>query len=284
MQKGFASQIALITGGSSGIGLELARQLCQQGAHVWLVGRNPERLSAAAAMLTETIQATWGDGQQRIGTSMADVSDPIQAQEVIEAVTNSIGLPDLVINSAGFAHPGYFHELDLSIFRQTMEINYFGTLYITKAIVPGMMKRGSGHIVNISSGSGILGAFGYSAYSASKFAITGFSDVLRAELKPHGIHVSVVFPSDIDTPQLAYETQFQPPELLAMAPLREVMTAETVARSTLRGIARGKYLILPGFESKLIYVLTHLLGPGVYPVMDLIQAVMWKQWVAKKKV
>jgi 3-dehydrosphinganine reductase len=280
MQKTFTSKIALITGGSSGIGLEIALQLSQQGAHIWLVGRNPERLSTAL----ESVQAARMNEQQRFGMSAADVSDPLQAQAAVEAVTNSIGLPDLVINSAGFAHPGYFHELDLSIFRQTMDINYFGTVYITKAVVAGMMKRGSGHIVNISSGAGLLAAFGYSAYSPSKFAITGLSDELRAELKPHGVHVSVVFPSDTDTPQLAYEVQYQPPEMLAMAPMREVMTAEAVARATLRGVARRKYLILPGFESKLIYVLTHVLGSGAYPVMDLLQAVMWKRWSARKKI
>jgi len=270
MQKNVSPQIALITGGSSGIGLEIARQLSRQGAHVWLVARRAGLLSTAL----EIVQAEQVDARQRFGMIPADVSDAAQAQAAVEEVTQKIGLPHLVINSAGFAHPGYFHEQDLDNFRFTMDVNYFGTLYIIKAVVPGMMARGSGHIVNIVSAAGFLGAFGYSSYCASKFAVAGFSDALRAEMKPFGIRVSVVFPSDVNTPQLAYETQYQPAEVKAMAPLRDIMSVEAVAAETLRGIAHGQYMIFPGFESKLMFFLTRVLGTAVHPVMDFLFSVM----------
>lgn len=266
----FANQIVLITGGSSGIGLELARQLSQQGAHVWLVARQASRLAEALDIISSVKRSS----KQRFGMTSADLSNHEQAKSAVEQVTTEIGLPDLLINSAGVAQPGYFVEQDLAIFHQMMDINYFGTLNITKALVPGMVQRGSGHIVNISSVTGFMGLFGYSAYAASKYAVAGFSDILRAEMKRHGIRVSIVFPADVDTPQLAYETAYQPFETQALAPLRTVMKPEVVARLILRDIARGKYLILPGFDSKLMYALSRLLGSAFYPLFDIVLEVM----------
>ena len=91
-----------------------------------------------------------------------------------------------------------------------MDLNYFGTVNMVKALLPAMLERGSGHIVNISSVAAFLGVFGYSAYGASKYAVRGFSDVLRAEVKPLGVRVSVVFPPDMDTPGLANENKTKP--------------------------------------------------------------------------
>jgi len=110
--------------------------------------------------------------------------------------------------------------------------------------------------------------FGYSAYGASKYAVRGFSDVLRAELKPRGIHVSVIFPPDTDTPQLAYETPFKPPETRALSSTGGVLTADQVAQAILKGIIRRQYIILPGTETKLLYHLNNLLGNAIYPLMD----------------
>jgi 3-dehydrosphinganine reductase len=149
-----------------------------------------------------------------------------------------------------------------------MDINYFGTVNMVKALLPGMVRRGSGHIVNISSVAGFLGVFGYSAYAASKYAVTGFSDVLRAELKPHGIRVSIVFPPDVDTPQLAYESQFRPDETRVLVEGGTILSPEAVAVTILRGVSRGQYVIIPGAIGKTVYWLSHALGSAAYPVMD----------------
>jgi 3-dehydrosphinganine reductase len=153
-----------------------------------------------------------------------------------------------------------------------MDINYFGTLYMVKAVLPSMIARGSGHIANISSIAGFLGVFGYSAYSASKFAISGFSDVLRVELKSHGIRVSIVFPPDVDTPQLAYDSQFRPSETWALVNGGPVLSPEAVAALILRGVSRGQYAIVPSAFGKTLYWLTHALDHVAYPVMDWIVA------------
>lgn len=257
-------RIALVTGGSSGIGLAVARLLAQEGSHVWLVARQAERLSAA---LSEVKAARQSD-EQLCGAVSADVSDPAQVFAVVDQITREVGIPHLVVNSAGVARPGYIHELDLEAFRWMMDINYFGMVYMVKAVLPGMMARGSGHIINISSVAGFLGVFGYSAYGASKFAVTGFSDVLRAELKPHGIRVSIVFPPDVETPQLAYESQFRPAETRALVDGGPVLSPESVAATILRGISRRQYVIIPGAMGKALYGLTRILGSAAYPVMD----------------
>lgn len=258
-------KVALVTGGSSGIGLALARLLAGNGANVWLAARDRVRLESA---LREVESARYS-GEQRCGFVSADLSVASEASAAVSKVVESAGLPDLVVNSAGVAHPGYVQDLSLDIFRWMMETNYFATVYMTKAVLPGMIERRSGHIVNISSMAGFTGVFGYTAYGASKFAVTGFSEALRAEMKPHGVRVSLVFPPDTDTPQLAYENQYKPPETKAVSGTARALSAETVARAILRDAGRGRFLILPGWEARLFYILiTKLPRSLVLAVMD----------------
>jgi 3-dehydrosphinganine reductase len=200
------------------------------------------------------------------------VSSERQVSEAIARLVAEAGLPDLVINSAGITHPGYVQELSLDIFREMMEVNYFGTVYVTKAVLPGMLERGSGHIVNIASLAGVVGVFGYTAYGASKYAVRGFTDALRAEVKGLGIDVSIVFPPDTDTPQLAYENEFKPPETKALSNLNSILPPDKVARAILDGIRRRRYVILPSFDSKLTYWLVSLAGTLAYPAMDWLVA------------
>jgi 3-dehydrosphinganine reductase len=260
----FKKKNVLITGGSSGIGLAAACLLAQKGANVWLLARPGEKLADALKKVKSAAQ----DPDQSFGVVEADVANVRQVSQAISRVIQSIGLPDLVINSAGVAHPGYVQETDLKIFHWMMDVNYFGTVNVIKELLPGMIERKSGYIVNISSMAGFLGVFGYTAYGASKYAVRGFSDALRAEMKPHGIGVSVVFPPDTDTPQLSYEKQFKPAETKELTGSGGMMDPERVAKIILSGIERGKYLILPGIENKIIYRLSGILVNTVYPVMD----------------
>jgi 3-dehydrosphinganine reductase len=259
--KYWKQKIVLITGGSSGIGLAVGRMITDKGAHVWFLARHQEKLESA-------IQSANCGSEQRCGIISADVSDWEQVKAAIARIEQEDGLPDVVINSAGVVHPGYFQDLDLDLFHWMMDINYYGTLHVCKAVVPGMITRGYGHIVNVSSMGGLVGAFGYTAYGASKFAVTGFTEALRSELKPLGIKVSIVFPPDTDTPQLAYENQYKPPETQAISSNTGIKSAEEVASEIIRQVERERYTIMPGFESKIWYWISRFLGSNRNYVMD----------------
>ncbi len=261
----FKGKLALITGGSSGIGLALAQQLAREGANVWILARRKEPLQSA-------YQALFSYNGQRHGMLSTDVSDWKQVQAAVEKLQREAGVPDLLINSAGVTHPGYVQEIPVEIFHQMVEIDYLGIVHTVKAVLPGMLERGSGHIVNISSGAGYIGLFGYTAYGAAKYAVRGFSDVLRAEVKPLGVQVSVVFPADTDTPQLAYENQFKPFETREITGNGGVTPPQKTAHAILDGVRRGKYVIVPGLQNSLAYRLSGLLGNAVYPVMDMMVA------------
>jgi 3-dehydrosphinganine reductase len=258
-------KIVLITGGSSGIGLAAAKLLAARGAHVWLTARRLEVLQAAL----KEVEAARLDPAQQCGIVPADVSDPQQAARAVESVKNAVGAPDVVINSAGVSRPGYVQELPLQVFDDLMKINYLGTVYVTLAALPGMLARGSGQVINISSMAGYMGVFGYSAYGASKYAVSGFSEVLRAEMKPHGIRVSVAFPPDTDTPQLAEEEPYKPAETKALSGSAKALSADVVAGSILSQAERGAFLIFPGTDARLFYWLTTRLPKSlVFSIMD----------------
>ncbi|HTX92678.1 MAG TPA: SDR family oxidoreductase [Anaerolineales bacterium] len=262
-------KVVLVTGGSSGIGLAAAKLLSSAGANIWLAARRRELLAAAVKELESCRQ----DPSQKFGYTPADVSSPDQAGRVVEEATRALGAPDVLFNSAGITQPGYVEDLSLDVFEELMRVNYFGTVCVTKAALPAMLGRGSGHIINISSMAGYLGVFGYSAYGATKFAVTGFSEVLRAELRPHGIRVSVAFPPDTDTPQLAYEEPFKPAETKAISGTAKALPAGSVARSILDQARKGHFLVFPGTDSRLFYLLTSKLPKSlVFSILDQMAA------------
>ncbi len=258
------NKVVLVTGGSSGIGLAAAKLMAAAGAHVWLSARHQESLDKALA----EVQAVCTPSQ-KCGVVAADVSDSKQAARVVETVTRSAGAPDVLFNSAGITQPGYVQDLPLRIFEQLMQVNYFGTVYATASVLPAMIQRGSGQIINISSMAGYLGVFGYTAYGASKYAVVGYSEALRAEMKPHGIRVSVAFPPDTDTPQLAYEAPYKPAETKAISGSAKALPADKVAAAILKQAEKGHFLIFPGTDSWLFYEVTSKLPKSlVFMILD----------------
>jgi 3-dehydrosphinganine reductase len=257
-------ELALITGGSSGIGLALAKSLALQGVSLCLLARDQAKLDRAKIELETLITQE----NQTIEIISCDVRDHESLSEHLERWTIEAGVPDLVINSAGVTYPGYFQELDIETFHWLMDINYFGTVHVLKCLLPKMIERNSGTVVNISSQAGFAGVFGYSGYSASKYAVRGFTDVLRAEMKPHGIHCHIVYPPDTQTPQLEFEAPLKPAETKAIASTSSILTAEQVAEEIIKGVEINRYVILPGFEGKVLYRLVNLLGNIIYPIMD----------------
>jgi len=247
----------LITGGSSGIGKATAKLMAHCGAHVAIVARSQQKLKAAL----EEIKAQAVSSSQVLGAFSVDVTQYEPVQALIGSLVQAGQAPEILINAAGSARPGYFEQLSLDAFHEMMKLNYFGTVHTCKALVPHMIARHSGTIVNVSSTAGFLGVFGYTAYGASKFAVTGFSEALRSELKPHGIHVATLFPPDTDTPGFEEENKTKPLETQIISGAVKLASAEEIARALVKGIQQERTAILPGAENKALYVLRGLLRP-----------------------
>jgi 3-dehydrosphinganine reductase len=276
--KGYAQKKVLITGGSSGIGLAMAKLLASNGASVVLVARNQANLQASLDLLEALRVAPL----QTFEAVSVDVADFDQVARNLRHYIEPDSLPDYIFNAAGVARPGYVEEIPLDVFKWTMDINYHGTVHVVKHFLTPFIVRGNGAFINFSSLAGVIGAFGYTAYAGSKFAVRGFSDALRAEMKPKGIQVTIVYPPDTDTPQLAWEDQFKPYETRVIAGSDKPVSAELVARDVLVAVLKKKKLVVPGTEAKLMHWAATHLGGLVYPVMDMLVATAQKK-MAKRR-
>lgn len=266
MQDFYQDKLALITGGSSGIGFEVSKLLLNLGCSVIIMARNEQKLETAK----QKLESAAAPVSQHVYTCSVDVADHQAVEAAAKKIITSIGIPNFLFNFAGVARPGYIEDLPLDVFRWTMNIDYHGTVNVVKAFLPAFIQRKNGFIINVSSMAGVIGVFGYTAYSGAKFAVRGFSDALRSEMKPKGIHVSIVFPPDTDTPQLSWESQYKPPETAIIAGSDKPLSAEYVAEVIVRDLAKKKYQIIPGAEAKILFWLSTHFGSLVYPVLDFL--------------
>jgi short-subunit dehydrogenase len=181
----------ILTGASSGIGHALALRLADQGTRLVLASRNQERLAA----LAEAIQGRGGSAV----VVPTDVADPAQRGRLIEQTLAALGGLDILINNAGVGALGFFEEADEQRLRRIMEVNFFGATELTRLALPHLRQGRSPMIVNVASVLGRRAIPGCVEYCASKFAMVGWSEALRAELVRHGIHVLVVCPGGVET-------------------------------------------------------------------------------------
>ncbi len=263
-KRTFDGKNVYITGGSSGIGLATAKAFAKRGADVIIFARGEMRLDRALKELEDfRIRET-----QRFASMAVDVSEIDNVSVIMERALREFGTPGVLVNSAGMAYPNYFEDIPYEKFDEMLTTNLYGTRNVVSCVVPSMKAAREGYIVNISSIAGFIGVFGYTAYSASKFAVIGFSESLRGELKPHNIRVSVLCPPDTDTPQLHEENRTKPPETKAIAGNAGIMSPESVADALLKGMEKGKFMIIPGLEGKFIYLAKRYVPSLVNYVMD----------------
>jgi NAD(P)-dependent dehydrogenase (short-subunit alcohol dehydrogenase family) len=192
MIRKLSGTTAVITGATSGIGREAAREFAKTGAKVVLAGRRKERLLELAS----EIEASGGQAL----SVQTDVAEQAQVEALIEKCVERFGRVDVLVNNAGVAMASQFEAMSLEDFRRLMDVNFWGAVYACRAAVPQMRKqRGGGVILNVSSIFGKRGMPFETAYCASKFALAGFSEALRAELMSEGIDVCTVYPGAVET-------------------------------------------------------------------------------------
>ncbi|MGO4543297.1 SDR family NAD(P)-dependent oxidoreductase [Paenibacillus sp. 2TAB23] len=182
-------KVIFISGASSGIGALTAIKLAERGAIPILTGRNVEKLKEIAMSI-----------KGKVSYYQMDVTDNKQVQQTVEAVIAKYGKIDVLLNNAGYGQFEPFASMPVDHFQQMMDTNYMGVVRCTKAVIPHMVNRGNGHIVNIASLAGKIGTAKSTSYTATKHAVLGFTNSLRMELRGSGIQVSAVNPGPIDTP------------------------------------------------------------------------------------
>ncbi len=252
-----AGRHVIVTGGSSGIGLATARLLAIRGARVSIVARDGEQLQEAARVIgpstaVESVDVRDGDAVRAAFGRLADTAGPCE----------------VLVASAGYAQPGYFERFDDGVFRDHMDVDYFGTLHAVRAVVPSMLDRREGHLVLVGSTAALTGVFGYSAYAPAKYAVRGLAETLRVELAPHGIVVACVYPPDTETPGLARERESMPAETTEISARIKPLDAETVARAIVRGIEKERLVITADFQTAALARAAGLLGPYLRFTMD----------------
>lgn len=246
----------IVAGGSLGIGMATARACARRGARVSIIGRDGGRLAAA---------------QQQLGPNAAraaaDVTDPEALGIAVAELVEAQGPCDVLVAAAGQAEPGYFLDLEPDAFRRQMELNYFGTLHAVRAVLPAMLQQGRGHIVLLSSVSGLIGAFGYGAYTPTKFAVRGLGEALHSEFHPRGVVTSIVFPPDTDTPGFHRENLTKPQETARLSSGIAPVSADRVATAIVRGIERDRLHVTAEWQTRLMAALADLHGPPIRAAM-----------------
>ena len=225
-----ARRIAIVTGASSGIGRAAARALARRGYDLALASRRAEPLEAIAAECR-------ADGVRAVAIP-TDVSRRKECERLIERAERELGPVDVLVNNAGFAIFDDIERARPDELQSMMETNYFGTVWCTQAVLPAMLSRGRGTIVNIASIAGIMGYAGMGGYCASKFAIIGFSEALRDEVLGRGVRVALVCPGTTETEFFVKAERGKMPGasrlILAISP-------ERVAKSVVAAAEDGKY-------------------------------------------
>ena len=254
----------MVTGGASGIGRALARELAARGCDLALADRDEAGLASVVAELAKS--------GRKVTTHRVDVSEPAQIDAFAAAAIAAHPTLNILINNAGVALLGQFNEIDQAQFEWLMNINFWGVVHGTRVFLPQLSSRPAAHIVNISSIFGIIAPPGQTAYCASKFAVRGFSEALRHELKLalSPVKLSVVHPGGIATnivrnmrTGVAVTDNARRAEVIEFFDKEFANTAQAAASAIIAGIEKNAPRILIGGDARMLDRLQRIL-PGTY--------------------
>ncbi|NIM93924.1 MAG: SDR family NAD(P)-dependent oxidoreductase [Anaerolineales bacterium] len=236
---------AVLSGASKGIGKETAKVFASLGGNVCVLARNREPLDTTATEIRAMIRRD----DQFVEIIECDTTKMERLRPLLADFVDQHGVPDYLINLVGYAYPQYVQELSLDDYRKSMEANFYGQLIPTLILLPHFIDARRGHIAFVSSVLGYMGIVGYASYAPTKFAIVGLAEVLRNELKPYGVRISVLYPPDTDTPGFEIENLTKPEETAMMSENIKLMSPEDVGKAFVEGLLQKKYSIFPGGAS-----------------------------------
>ena len=240
-----AGKILVVTGAGSGIGREVALEALRRGAKVVACDINPTTVAETA---------TLADAGDRISTHVLNVADRNAVEALPAAVVDRFGAIDGLIHCAGIIQPFVrLKDLDYAAIDRVFAVNWLGTLYLTKTLLPILLARPEGHIVNVSSMGGFLPVPGQTVYGASKAAVKLLTEGLHSECAGTNVHVTVVFPGAVATNIVTNSGVDIPiPAGAAQAKARKIYAADRAARDILDGMERNAYRVMVGGDAKLM--------------------------------
>ncbi|XP_015126637.1 3-ketodihydrosphingosine reductase [Diachasma alloeum] len=255
----------VITGGSSGIGRSVALLAAKNGAHVTIIARNTKKLEATR---NELLMASKNRDTQKHEILSLDITVGYNAVEkALNDVERTMGPIYMLVNCAGTAIPGKVEDTTPDNLKWMMDLNFMGTFYCIKSVVPKMKSARDGIIVLTSSQAALLGIFGYGGYCSSKFALRGLAESLAMELKPYNVFVTLSMPPDTDTPGFAVEELAKPVETKLISGSSGIISPDTVANQLLEDALSGKFFSTSGIDG---FLLTTLCS-GMSPVSSFAQ-------------
>ena len=232
----FLNKVAIVTGASTGIGRAIAFALAKEGACVALAARRENSLLELAREIKEM--------GREVLVLRTDVTEPDQVESMVQQVLEQWGRVDILISNAGEYIRGPIIDIHPADLQRSLNVNYFGGVYCIKAVLPHMIEKKRGHILAVTSMDGKIGLPLDAPYVSAKFALTGFLEVLRQEVREHGITVTNVLPGRVDTEMIDH---------LKFSWVSPKISPEAVARATMNGLRRGKPIVIVPPQAKLLY-------------------------------
>ena len=252
-----------ITGGSSGIGMAVAKEYIKRGANVTIAARNKKKLADAVKILEVYNFSVTKEHHKIISVSVDVSSSEFVVDQAVQSAVKAMGREvDVLVNCAGTSIAGAFDDISTDSFQNLFSANVLGSVYPTKCVMKGMKERKDGRIVFVASQVAQCAIHGYSAYAASKWALRGLAESLQMELKPYKVLVSVVYPPDTDTPGYEEEMKSKPYLTKKLSESGSVFRAEDVAKDIVNYSNKGYFGISTGLDGWLL----KQLHPGMSPV------------------
>lgn len=260
----------VVTGGSSGIGLWAAVECVRLGANVTILARNLEILAKAKEQL---LKYKIRD-DQKIEYRSVDLSKCHETTAIEETFTEAESVSGrifMLINCAGMAICGTVEDTSAKDAKMLMDLNYFGTFFPTRFVLPRMKQAKEGIIVITASQAALLGLYGYGAYAASKFALRGLAETVAMEAKHYGISVTLALPADTDTPGFEKENHSKPVETKIISGSGGLFKPEDVGRKIVHDALKGTFFSVLGVESWVLSTLCVGMSPWKGPILCILQ-------------